>query len=449
MTIHLGDQSPLMKRDFCFGVATASFQIEGGIAHRDPCIWDTFCKIDGAIADASDGSVACDHYHRWEQDFALIESLGVDAYRFSISWPRVMDSNGQLKPEGVAFYLKQLTWLNQKGIKAFVTLYHWDLPQFIEENGGWLNRETAYLYEHYVDQITQAFGDKVYSYATFNEPFCSAYLGYEIGIHAPGITGAKNGRAAAHHILLAHGLGMQVIRRNAPSAQAGIVLNITPTYAASSKEEDVTAATLADTLLNQWLFQPVLKGSYPDEVMRIPQGAAPPVENGDMEIISQPIDYLGINYYTREVYESDGAAGFQAISEKQGAITDMGWEVFPQGLTDVLVNLNQTYDLPPLYITENGAAMPDEKINGEINDVERVDYFQTHLLAVQEAMLQGVDVRGYFAWSLMDNFEWAEGYVKRFGIVYVDYETQERTLKFSGVCYQNLLHAREQALRSA
>lgn len=448
MTIQLNANSPLLDGDFSFGVATASFQIEGGIEHRDPCIWDTFCEIDGNIADGSDGSVACNHYHLWEQDFDLIKSLNVDAYRFSISWPRVMDCNGELKEEGVAFYIKQLDWLKANGIKAFVTLYHWDLPQFIEENGGWLNRETAYLYEHYVEKITQAFGDRVYSYATFNEPFCSAYLGYELGIHAPGKTGTANGRAAAHHILLAHGLGMQVLRKNAPNALSGIVLNITPTYPASSDPEDVAAARLADQLLNQWLFQPVLAGNYPAEVMRIPEGAAPPVEEGDLDIISQPIDFLGINYYTREVYQGDGNDGFKAVEEKENPLTDMGWEVFPQGLTDVLLKLNKDYKLPPLYITENGAAMPDVKIDGRVMDVERTEYFQEHLLAVQSAMQQGVDIRGYFAWSLMDNFEWAEGYKKRFGIVHIDYETQARTLKFSGMCYRNLLQARKQVLQS-
>ncbi|MCY7294039.1 GH1 family beta-glucosidase [Alteromonas sp. a30] len=447
MSIRLHAHSPLLNEAFCFGVATASFQIEGGIEHREPCNWDVFCQQPGAIADQSDGAVACDHFHRWKEDFALIKSLGVDAYRMSISWPRVMDANGQLKQEGVNYYIEQLDWLNANNIKPFITLYHWDLPQHIEENGGWLNRETAYLYEQYVDAITQAFGDRVYSYATFNEPFCSAYLGYELGIHAPGITGTKNGRTAGHHLLLAHGLGMAVLRKNAPNALCGIVLNITPTYPASDSAEDIAAAKMADQILNQWLFQPVLAGSYPEAVLTEPEGAAPPVEEGDLALISTPIDFLGINYYTREVYQSAEGELYQAVPEKTLPLTDMGWEVFPQGLTDVLVDLHQRYTLPPLYITENGAAMPDTLQNGEVMDTDRAEYIQTHLQAVENAMQQGVDIRGYFAWSLLDNFEWAEGYVKRFGIVYVDYQTQQRTLKYSGRCYQALLTERRQSER--
>lgn len=441
--IHIPAHSPLLHPDFCFGTATASFQIEGGAAFRDECIWDRFCQREGAIADGSNGDIACDHYHRWRDDLALLQTLGVDAYRFSVSWPRVMDAAGNLRQEGVDFYLRLLDELNQLGIKPFVTLYHWDLPQFLEDKGGWLNRETAYRFQDYVNKITQVFGNRVYSYVTLNEPFCSAYLGYEIGIHAPGIVGSENGKLAGHHLLLAHGLGLQVLKQNSPDTLNGIVLNITPAYPASDSVEDREAAKLADDMLNQWFFQPVLEGKYPEAVLAQFPADQSPIKDGDLALISQQNDFIGINYYSREIYQHDPVSGFVAITEKPNPLTDMGWEIYPQGLTDVLLQLHQQYSLPPIMITENGAAMVDEVQHGEVNDVERVRYIQEHLLALESAIKQGVDVRGYFAWSLLDNFEWAEGYKKRFGIVHVNYETQQRTLKQSGKAYRDMLMSRK------
>ncbi|MBH0090152.1 GH1 family beta-glucosidase [Pseudoalteromonas sp. NSLLW218] len=439
--ISLPFNSPLLTKDFVYGVATASFQIEGGYEHRLPCIWDTFCSTAGKIADNSHGHIACDHYNNWQQDIDLIESLGVDAYRLSISWPRVMTQDGKLNPVGVKFYTDILDELKRKNIKAFVTLYHWDLPQHLEDEGGWLNRKTAYAFEQYVELITNAFGTRVYSYATLNEPFCSAFLGYEIGIHAPGLVGKQYGKKAAHHLLLAHGLAMNVLNKTSPDTQNGIVLNFTPAYPLTDTQQDIDSAKYADDYLNQWYMKPIMDGKYPDIINQLPEDHLPEIHPGDMELISQPIDYLGINFYTRQVYKAHPTDIYEPIAPT-GPLTDMGWEVYPQSFTDLLVSLNKTYTLPPIYITENGAAMPDTYNNGGVNDLDRLSYYNTHLNAVHNAVEQGVVIRGYFAWSLMDNFEWAEGYLKRFGIVYVDYKTQQRTIKNSGLAYKALISNR-------
>ncbi|PKH93433.1 MULTISPECIES: GH1 family beta-glucosidase [unclassified Pseudoalteromonas] len=439
--ISLPFNSPLLTKDFVYGVATASFQIEGGYEHRLPCIWDTFCSTAGKIADNSHGHIACDHYNNWQQDIDLIESLGVDAYRLSISWPRVMTQDGKLNPVGVKFYTDILDELKRKNIKAFVTLYHWDLPQHLEDEDGWLNRKTAYAFEQYVELITNAFGTRVYSYATLNEPFCSAFLGYEIGIHAPGLVGKQYGKKAAHHLLLAHGLAMNVLNKTSPNTKNGIVLNFTPAYPLTDNQQDIDSAKYADDYLNQWYMKPIMDGKYPDIINQLPSDHLPDIHPGDMELISQPIDYLGINFYTRQVYKAHPTDIYEPIAPT-GPLTDMGWEVYPQSFTDLLVSLNKTYTLPPIYITENGAAMPDTYNNGEVNDLDRLNYYNDHLNAVHNAIEQGVVIHGYFAWSLMDNFEWAEGYLKRFGIVYVDYKTQQRTIKNSGLAYKELISKR-------
>jgi len=431
--------STMLKPDFIYGVATASFQIEGGINERLPCIWDTFCATPGKIADNSNGSIACDHYHLWQQDIDLIESLGVDAYRLSISWPRVMHQDGTLNEQGMLFYIQLLDQLEKKNIKAFVTLYHWDLPQYLEDNGGWLNRETAFKFKEYVELVVNALGDRVHSYATFNEPFCSAYLGYEVGVHAPGKVGKEYGKKAAHHILLAHGLGMQVLAKYSPNTLNGIVLNFTPCYPETI--EDQSASDYADDYFNQWYIKPLFDKAYPDIINTMPKSQQPIIEDGDMDIIAQPLDFLGINFYTRAIYKRDEKEIF-CQQPAPAPITDIGWEIYPSAFTQLLTSLHEKYPLPPVYITENGAAMADELIEGEVNDVDRVNYYQLHLNAVNKAIESGVNIKGYFAWSLMDNFEWAEGYLKRFGIVYVDYKTQQRTIKKSGLAYRNLISNR-------
>ena len=436
------NDSPLLSPDFIFGVATASFQIEGGANERLESIWDRFCTIPGTIKDNSNGLVACDHYHLWQQDIELIASLGVDAYRFSISWPRVIQQDGQLNTQGIQFYINILDSLLAKNIKPYVTLYHWDLPQYLEEQGGWLNRDTAYQFQHYVDLVSQAFGDKVYSYATLNEPFCSAYLGYEIGIHAPGLKSPKYGKKAAHHLLLAHGLAMQVLAKNSPNSLNGIVLNFSPCHSLTNNSQDIKAAQLADQHFNHWYIKPLIEGQYPELIDEIPTEHKPDILPGDMHIIAAPMDYIGVNYYTREIYQTDMQNGFAKVTNKPLPLTDMGWEIYPQGLTELLLDLHNTYKLPTIYITENGAAMPDTLSDNKVNDQDRLSYYQTHLMAVDSAIRQGVDIKGYFAWSLMDNFEWAEGYVKRFGIVYVDYANLQRTIKASGHAYRDFITSR-------
>jgi len=435
----LPSDSNMRSPDFVFGVATSSFQIEGGIECRLPSIWDTFCSTPGKIRDRSDGKVACDHFSKWREDIDLISHLCVDAYRFSISWPRVIRQDGSLNKDGIGFYLGLLDRLNDKGIKPFVTLYHWDLPQFLQDAGGWLNRETTHRFCDYVDLVTRAFEKRVYSYATLNEPYCSAYLGYERGIHAPGFTEAAMGKQAAHNLLLAHGMAMQVLDQNSPESLNGIVLNFAPCYPATGSEEDVAAAGIADAEFNQWYIQPLLDGRYPDLLYSLSEQQAPVIAQGDLEVISHPIDFLGINYYTRNVYKAHKMRPYMQVAPADIPTTEMGWEIYPQGLTDLLVSLDRKYDLPPVYITENGAAMADVLEQGIVEDKDRIRYFEQHLEALNQAMQQGVDVRGYFAWSLMDNFEWAEGYTKRFGLVHVDYATQRRTVKASGRHFRDML----------
>jgi len=437
-TLSLPHHSKMLSDDFLYGVATASFQIEGGADSRLPCIWDTFCNTQGKVADGSNGEIACDHYNLWQQDVELIDSLGVDAYRLSISWPRVIKESGELNPEGVNYYLAILDQLKAKKIKAFVTLYHWDLPQYLEDEGGWLNRETAYKFRDYADLISKAFGDRVYAYATLNEPFCSAFLGYEAGIHAPGIIGKEFGKKAAHHLLLAHGLAMQVLEKNSPDTLNGIVLNFTPCYPETDSSEDKKASDFADDYFNQWYIKPLFDGEYPEIMTLLPTENHPEIHDGDMAIISHSMDFLGVNFYTRAIYKADKEEHFFQI-DPPAPRTDIGWEIYPKAFTELLVSLNEKYSLPPIYITENGAAIDDKLVDSAVNDTDRIDYYQNHLNAVHDAIEQGVTVNGYFAWSLMDNFEWAEGYLKRFGIVYVDYDSQVRTIKASGLAYKALI----------
>jgi beta-glucosidase len=430
---------------FVFGVATSSFQIEGDAAERLPSIWDEFCGQPGRIRDGSDGRVACDHVRRWRDDVDLVSWLGVDAYRFSIAWPRVVDRDGRLNRKGLDFYRQLVDALNERGIRPFATLYHWDLPQHLQDAGGWLNRDTALRFRDYVALVSDAL-DGVYSYATLNEPWCSAYLGHETGAHAPGLSG--HGMKAAHHLLLAHGLGMQVLAQTRPDSLNGIVLNFSPCYPATGSAADAAAAALADEKFNRWYLEPLVEGRYPPLLERTPAARRPDIRDGDMELIAQPLDFLGVNYYTRAVYRDDGQGGFEEVAPAP-PLTAMGWQVWPRGLTDLLVNLDRRYDLPPVYVAENGAAISDSLVDGQVDDLERVDYLARHLDAVVAAMEQGVNIGGFFYWSLLDNFEWTEGYTKRFGLVYVDYDSQERIVKRSAHCYRDFLARRRYRLREA
>ncbi len=438
------ENSRLNDPDFIFGVATASYQIEGAAREdgRLPCIWDQYAA-DGHTANGDSGLIACDHYHRWSEDLDLIKSLNVDAYRLSIAWPRVMTEDGAPNHKGIDFYKRLLDRMNELEIRSFATLFHWDLPQFIQDRGGWVSRETAYRYLDYADLITKELSDRVESWATFNEPHCSSYVGYAIGRHAPGYNDNMLACQAAHHHMLAHGMAVDVIRSNAPESNVGIVLNVYPAYPNSDTQDDIKAAELAEVGINDWFMSPIFNGSYHDELQTALEGVRPAAFPEDMAIIHKPLDFLGINYYTRWVVKADDKGLPVHIRQDDSEMTDMDWEIYPDGFRDILVKLSKKYNLPPIYITENGSASPDKIEDGAINDEQRIRYLQTHLQALHEAIEQGVDVRGYFAWSLMDNFEWAEGYGKRFGIVHVDYETQKRTKKNSALMYEKFLADRK------
>ncbi len=434
MQFSIADDSPVRRPDFLYGVATAAFQIEGATKEggRVDSIWDTFCAEPGRVLNGDSGDPACDHYHRWEEDLDLILSLGVDAYRLSIAWPRIMSAPGTVNETGLAFYEAIVDGLIKRGIKPVVTLYHWDLPQYLEDRGGWLNRQTAYEFAEYARVVTERLGNRVTHWATLNEPFCSSFLSYKVGVHAPGYRNTKWAYQAAHHLLLAHGLALPHMRRAAPESQHGIVLNFTPAYPATDSDADREAVRQQDELDVHWFIHPLLTGSYPEGAFARHPEHEPVVLPGDMTIISQGVDYIGVNFYTRHVV-SAGVDGPEIQPPGDVEITHIGWEVYPDALRDLLIGLNKRYtNLPPLIITENGMAGDDHVENGAVHDKQRILYYSRHLAAIGEAMHAGVDVRGYFAWSLMDNFEWAFGYSQRFGLVYVNYETQDRIIKDSG-----------------
>ena len=429
---------PLTRADFpagfTFGVATSSFQIEGA-THEDgrgQSIWDTFCREPGRIRDNTNGDSACEHYHRLEEDLDLIARLGVSAYRFSVAWPRIQgNGRGKANEAGLAFYERLVDGLLKRGIEPHLTLYHWDLPQALQDEGGWTNRQTAYAFAEYARIVATRLGQRVRSIATLNEPWCSSILSYQIGEHAPGLQDRAAALSAAHHLLLGHGLAMHAMRALELSADLGIVINLEPAYAQTPSDE--AAARISDGTFNRWFLDPLLRGEYPQDIWSFYAADVPTVNDGDFELIRTELDFMGINYYTRRFVSADRSP------LTASSYTDMGWEVFPQGLYDLLTRLQRDYPLPPVMITENGAAYADTQDSaGEIHDSERVAYFDKHLRAVLDAIKAGVNVRGYFAWSLMDNFEWAHGYSKRFGLVYVDYATQERTFKDSAKWYQAL-----------
>ncbi len=430
---------------FTWGVATASYQIEGAV-HEDgrlPSIWDTFSAQPGKVLHGDTGAVACDHYHRWSDDVDLIASLGVDAYRLSIAWPRVMDERGRANAKGLDFYKRLLDRLQDKGIRSFVTLYHWDLPQHLEDRGGWLNRDTAYRFADYADLVSRELNGRVNAWATLNEPWCSAFLGYGNGHHAPGLANLRHAGQAMHHLLLGHGLALPALEANDPRAQRGIVANIGRGPTDGNSQADIDAAHLYEVQHNNWVLDPLLKGSYPADLQRLWPGTEPLVLDGDLSLISRPLDFLGINYYFRSNLRSDGAHGFVDTPLAGVERTQMGWEVYPQGLEDLLRRFKAEYPrLPPIYITENGMASDDQVINGQVDDAQRISFMNGHFAAVARAMEAGVDVRGYFVWSLMDNFEWSFGYERRFGVVHVDYTNQKRTLKRSALDFQAFLAER-------
>ncbi|MBP0590116.1 beta-glucosidase [Paraburkholderia sp. LEh10] len=438
--------SVLWRKDFLLGAATASYQIEGAVNEdgRLPSIWDTFSATPGKVLAGDTGEVACDHYHRWESDVELLARLNFEAYRLSVAWPRVMDEAGRPNRKGLEFYKRLLGRLKEKGLKTFVTLYHWDLPQHLEDRGGWLNRETVYRFADYADLMSRELSGHVDAWMTLNEPWCSAFLGYGNGHHAPGHSNLRYATQAMHHLLLAHGHATEVLRTNDPASLKGIVANVGRGTAASSSEADERAAHLFEVQHNAWILDPLFNGEYPADLWTLWPGAEPLVLEGDLAAIAAPLDFLGINYYFRTNVKSDGAHGFIDVPLPDVERTQMGWEVYPDGLRDLLTGFHRAYpNLPPIYITENGMASDDKVQDGRVEDTQRIAFLKRHLAAVDEAVKQGVDIRGYFVWSLLDNFEWAFGYERRFGVVHVDYATQQRTVKRSGELVAKFIEQRK------
>lgn len=442
---------------FVWGAATASYQIEGAASEdgRSPSIWDTFSRTPGKTWNGDTGDVACDHYHRVEQDVALMRELGLDAYRFSIAWPRVIpDGTGAVNQAGLDFYSRLVDTLLENGITPVVTLYHWDLPQVLEDRGGWLNRDIADWFTTYASVTTAALGDRVRHWTTLNEPWCSSLLSYSLGVHAPGHTDPLEGIVAAHHLMLSHGRAVRAIRENCSGAEVSITLNPTQVYGPEGGDEaDADAVRRADNIYNGIFFGPVFSGLYPDgfldDTAHLTDHAY--IKDRDLVEISTPLDNLGVNnYFPTRVRAARGdepgtpaLAGMERVAEvaPQPPHTDMGWEILPRGHYDILIRSAKESGLP-IYITENGSAWPDVvSEDGQVHDLERIDYLHGHLGAVADAIEDGADIRGYFAWSLLDNFEWSFGYAKRFGVIYVDYDSQERIIKDSGKEYARIIRA--------
>jgi len=429
-----------LANDFIWGVATSAYQIEGGAAEggRGPSIWDTFSHTPGKTARGDTGDVACDHYHRWPDDVALMAGLGVDAYRFSISWSRVQPlGHGDWNEEGLGFYDRLVDALLARGIRPHATLYHWDLPQGLQDHGGWAVRETALRFADYAERIALRLGDRLAGIATHNEPWCTATLGNERGQFAPGFKDAALAADVSHHLLVSHGLALQAMRATGTRTPLGIVLNQSSTTAADDSTADRALAATEYAKFVRWYMDPIFDGRYPLDpgIAHYPRN----VQAEDFAIIGQPLDFLGINYYTR-IWASAATPPLHA--PRALGVTDMGWEIYPEGLTELLVGLHERYPgLPPIYLMENGMANADEVVDGRVADFARIDYMRRHLEALARAREAGVDIRGFFYWSLLDNYEWDSGYGKRFGLVHVDYDTQRRTLKDSALWYRETMAA--------
>jgi beta-glucosidase len=442
---------------FWWGAATAAYQIEGATEEdgRTPCIWDTFAATPGKTVNGDNGAGACDHYHRYRDDVALMAGLGLSAYRFSIAWPRIRPHGADKpSPAGLSFYDRLVDELLAAQIHPVATLYHWDLPQELEDNGGWVNRDTAFRFADYAAEVARLLGDRIQMWNTLNEPWCSAFLGYGSGAHAPGRTDHRDALTAAHHLLLAHGLGTQAIRAANPQAPISLAINAGVVRAITGDPADVDAARRIDGLLNRVFLDPIFFARYPADVLEDTKELTDWafVQPGDLEVIRQPIDALGLNYYQPDLVGAAGPRpGFSRTAypggdrvqwhRAPGPRTEMDWPIDPSGLEEILLRIKRDYGDVPLYITENGAAFTDRVVDGRVEDQERVGYLHAHLAAAHRALEKGANLRGYFVWSLLDNFEWAYGYGKRFGIVHVDYSTQQRILKQSAHWYRGVIAA--------
>jgi beta-glucosidase len=433
--------------DFVWGAATASFQIEGATHDdgRGESIWDRFCATLGKVHNGDTGNVACDHYHRYPEDVAIMKDIGVKAYRFSIAWPRILPQGvGPVNEAGLAFYDRLVDTLLEAGITPFATLYHWDLPQALQDKqGGWLSRDIVEQFVNYADIVSQALGDRVRHWATFNEPIVFVAVGYRYGGHAPGLTEPDKELQVAHHVLLAHGSAVPVLRQNVKDAQVGIVYNVSPVHVMDDSPESEQRRQIDHIRSNRWFLDPVLLGSYPSEILKSEQLK---IEPGDMEIIHRPIDFIGVNYYTWHLIKNSSKRIISADPAYQNLddikYTKMDWAIYPPGLYEVLKRLQDDYNPPAIYVTENGAAFEDVLTpSGEVHDEQRAQYLHDHFYQAWRAIQDGVALKGYFVWSLLDNFEWAFGYSKRFGIVYTDYPTGNRYPKDSAKFYQRVIRA--------
>jgi beta-glucosidase len=433
-------------KDFLWGAATAAYQIEGSplADGAGASIWHRFSHTPGTILNGDTGDVACDHYHRWQEDIEWMKRLGLNAYRFSVAWGRILPTGrGAVNHKGLDFYKRLVDGLLGAGITPMITLYHWDLPAELQDMGGWANRDCAKWFADYACLMFRALGDRVHLWATLNEPWVVMALGYLWGQHAPGMRDIGAAAKAGHHMLLGHGKAVQALRGlGLPNARIGIVTNLGPQQPASDSPQDQMVAALWHNFINRYFLDPIFRGEYPDTALNFIGEFAPRVAPDDMQTIGTPIDFLGINYYTRNViaYDASEPIGSRTVYQEGKLHTEMGWEVYPEGLYEILKWVRDEYGAIPLYITENGAAFPDApNAQGEVDDPLRVDYIRAHLEQAHRAIQDGTPLRGYFYWSLMDNFEWAFGYSKRFGLLYVDYETQRRAMKASGRWYAEFI----------
>ncbi|MGE5250102.1 MAG: GH1 family beta-glucosidase [Bacteroidota bacterium] len=442
----MSDKPFVFPKDFVWGAATASYQIEGAWNEdgRGESIWDRFSHTRGKVENGDTGDVACDHYHRWREDLALMKDLGLKAYRFSIAWPRILpEGGGRVNERGLDFYSRLVDGLLELGIEPYVTLYHWDLPQRLEDEGGWTVRSVVDAFCQYTDVVSRSLGDRVRNWITLNEPFCSAQVSYEMGRHAPGHTDRREAILASHHLLLAHGNAVPILRRNSYGAKVGITLNQGPQVPASPSLADRAAAIWEDGYLNRWYLEPLVGHHYPLDMVNGYGTRLEFVFPGDMEVIAAPLDFLGVNYYNRSIVRATDIS--EAENETRTVFanaehTEMGWEVYPEALYQLLARLHFAYGFPAIYITENGAAFRDQvSSEGQVNDPQRIAYLRRHLEKINQAISIGVPIKGYFAWSLMDNFEWGYGYSKRFGLIYVDYQTQQRIPKSSAKWYARVI----------
>ncbi|MFF3166878.1 GH1 family beta-glucosidase [Streptomyces sp. NPDC003273] len=444
-----------LPHDFLWGTATAAYQIEGAVAEdgRSPSIWDTFSHTPGKIANDDNGDVACDHYHRWREDIDLMRRLGTNAYRLSVAWPRVIPGGtGAVNAKGLAFYDELVDALLEAGITPAVTLYHWDLPQALQDRGGWPERATALAFAEYASTVAERLGDRVKLWATLNEPSCSAWIGHLEGTMAPGWTDLTAAVRASYHLLLGHGLATSAIRAAVPDAQVGIVNNLSTVFPATDRPEDLAAARRHDGHVNRWWLDPVHGRGFPADMVET-YGVELPEQPGDMETIAAPLDWLGLNYYFPAYVadDPDGPAPRVRSVRRDGVPrTGMDWEIDAGGIETLLLRLTEEYGARKIYVTENGSAYPDVvRPDGTVDDPERQEYLERHLAACASAARKGAPLAGYFAWSLLDNFEWAYGYDKRFGLVHVDYRTQVRTIKGSGHRYADIVRVHRGQTRRA